>query len=344
MRMDQNLEESSGVVDLPCRIISTGKYLPKQVLSSTIESNHGLPEGWSSKFSGVNSRHQVSHENVAFMGARAAESALEKANLTIEDIDVVISANTSYDQPLPNKASLLLHEIKGGSNSRCSAFDVNATCLSFVVAFNLAAEMLQHKERKYILIVSSEISSKNLDASDWETLTLFGDGAAAAVVGQSQDKKSGILKFKHEAFTEGHDKAKLLGGGVSYPFSEYPWDVNLHSFKMDGKELLRLSLKYIPHFMKDFFSTLPFNWSDVDIVIPHQASKTGLNIIKKLVNIDPEKVQRSLDIYGNCIAASIPLTLNDAFDKSKIIEGETCFMVGTSAGFSIGALVYKHGQ
>jgi 3-oxoacyl-[acyl-carrier-protein] synthase-3 len=339
-----NSEESSVNIELPCRIISMGKYLPNKVLSSSIEAAHGLPQGWALKYSGVEARHQVTHENVAFMGAKAAESALEKANLSIDDIDVVISANTSFDQILPSQSSLLLHLLQGGDNSRCTAFDINATCLSFVAAFNLAAEMLQQSNRKHILIVSSEVSSKNLDPSDWETLTLFGDGAAAAVIGKSLHHESGIIKYKHDTFSEGHDKAKLLGGGISYPLKDYPWDVKLHSFKMDGQELLRLSLQYVPPFMKEFFSTLSLNWSEVDVVIPHQASKTGLNLLKKIAKLDPDKVERTLESYGNCIAASIPLTFNDAFEKGKVLEGQTCFLCGTSAGFAVGALLYKHGS
>ena len=153
--------------------------------------------------------------------------------------------------------------------------------------------MIQHHTRNQILIISAEISSRHIDPTDWEALTLFGDGAAAAVIGKSSDGKSGVIKYKQNSYTKGYDKAQILGGGITLPFSSQPYDIKLHSFKMQGKELLRLTLEHIPLFMTELFSGLPNKWEDLDLVVPHQASKTGLNILNKIVDLKPSQIAKT---------------------------------------------------
>src|SRR5688500_4560063 len=94
----------------PIRIVGFGKYLPKQVLSCDIEKKYGLPNGWSERYSGVKSRHHVTFESNGYMGARAIENALENANVSLSEIDLIISAAATFDYPLPNRSSIIKSE------------------------------------------------------------------------------------------------------------------------------------------------------------------------------------------------------------------------------------------
>ncbi len=343
MKKVQNSEEYMLKVARPCRILSTGIYLPNPVTSSDLEKKHGLPLGWSEKYNGVKVRHHVSNENVADMGAYAAQQALDNASLKLNDIDVFITAGASTDQIIPSQATMTLNKMKDGNIANCEAFHVNMTCLSFMTALKLGADMIQFNEINHILIVASEVSSIGVGPENWETLTLFGDGASAVIIEKSNNKQSGIIKYKHKVFTEGINAAEIPGGHVNKWIKDYPYDPSIHHFQMDSRQLLRLTLKHLPNFMNEFFESTGTTWADANWTVPHQASKTGLNMIPKIAKVKPVKVINILKNTGNCIAASIPMGIHHLISQKKLKSGETVFMCGTSAGFSIGSLLYKHG-
>lgn len=328
--------------DKPIKIVAMGKYLPQAISSEAIETKYGIPKGWSLKRSGVANRHQVTTEHVGWMGARAAEQALEKAQMTLADIDMIISGGGSYDYPIPNQASIIKKEMKGGTQSSAPAIDVDSTCLSFVTAFDFAAHLLDGQVYQNILIVSSEIASLCLDPNNWETLTLFGDGAAAAVVSYDHTQQSHYLKGKMVTFSEGVDYTIVEGGGAKKFVKDYPYDPTLHSFQMQGKKLLKLTKAKLPEFMDQFFSDTPYSLQTVDAIVPHQASKLGLKLFAKQFKLRKDLVMQTLLKYGNCIAASIPLTLLDAIDNGNIQRGDVCLLAGTSAGFSIGGVLIRY--
>lgn len=326
----------------PIKIIGLGKYLPKPISSQEIELKNDIPLGWAMRYSGVNQRHIATTEHNGFMGARAAEEALKNANKTLRDIDLLISAGGTFDYPIPNQASVIKAELTDSSNYSFPAIDIDSTCLSFVSALDFAASILDGKRYKTILIVSSEISSKGVHPSNWETLTLFGDAAVAVLVTFDQNSNSEYIKGMQHTYSEGVYHTIVKGGGLRYPIQNQPYDPELHSFKMNGKKLLRMAKEKLPLFLDEFFHDLPSSIQSVDAVIPHQASKVGLSLLPKLYDIPATKIHTTLENYGNCIAASIPLTLLEAIENGKLKRGDLCLLVGTSAGFSIGASLFKY--
>ncbi len=324
----------------PIKVLGMGKYLPECMPSEVIELQNGLPAGWSETNSGVASRHRTTFESNAYMGARAAENALSKCGLELADVDMLISAAATYDYPIPNSASMIKSEIKDGVASTIPAIDINSTCLSFVTAFEFAASLLNGKQYRRILIVSSEIASIGLNTENWEVLTLFGDGAAAAILEYDEETDSQFIKGVNMNFCEGVADTMLKGGGSRNWYQDY--SPTLHSFSMNGRNLLRLSLSKLEIFTNSFFENMDITMTDVDVIIPHQASKAGLNLFKKQNNLPNDRVKETLHKYGNCIAASIPLTMHDAIESGELKRGDTCWLIGTSAGFSIGSILIRY--
>jgi 3-oxoacyl-[acyl-carrier-protein] synthase-3 len=326
----------------PIKIVASGSYLPQIVISTEIEEAHGIPKGWSAKYSGVESRHHVSFESNGYMGARAVENALKKANLKMNDIDLMISASATFDYPLPNQASVIKSEIPDSKLVDFATLDIDSSCLSFVSAFEIAASLLNGKQYKTIVIVSSEISSKGLNPNNFETITLFGDGAVAFILQYDESSDSRFYKATQKNYTEGVLDSCVKGGGNKYFFKDHPYSPVFHSFAMNGKKLMHLALKYLPAFMNDFFEELPINLIDVDVIIPHQASLSAIMIFEKLYDFKPNQMKGNLKTHGNCIATSIPMLLHDTIENGEINRGELCFLVGTAAGFSIGGALIKY--
>ncbi|GAA3517122.1 beta-ketoacyl-ACP synthase III [Aquimarina addita] len=330
------------ITSKPIKIVSTGKYLPAIVSSIELEKKHGIPLGWSSEHSGVTTRHIATTESNGYMGARAAEQSLDHAKMILADIDMIISASGTFDYPIPNQASIIKSEMKDGYTCHIPAIDINSTCLSFITAFEYAANILNGKQYKNVLIISSEIASKGLNPDNWETLTLFGDGAAAVIVSYDETSESTYFKGGQQTYSEGVYHTIIEGGGNQNPIKEHAYHQELHSFKMNGKHLLKMAIQKIPVFIDWFFKDLDINIYSVDVIVPHQASKLGLSIFNKLYDIEDKKVKKTLASYGNCIAASIPLTLINAIESGEISRGDQCLLVGTSAGFSIGGVLLKY--
>ncbi|MBP6686631.1 MAG: hypothetical protein KA160_02130 [Lacibacter sp.] len=326
----------------PIRIAGFGEYLPQQVLSSEIEEKFGLYAGWSERYSGVTSRHHVTFETNAYMGARAVEQALENCSVSLSEIDLLISAAATYDYPIPNSASVIKSELKEGHQFTFPAIDVDSTCLSFVSAFEIAANLLDGRQYKKIIIVSSEVSSKGLNPENTETITLFGDAAIAVIVQYDEESDSRFIKGGLQTYSEGVYDAIIEAGGTKFSFKDYAYDQKLHSFAMNGKNLLRLAKKCIPHFMEHFFHDLPITILDTDAIVPHQASKAGLLLFKSLYPFRENQVKDSLSTLGNCIAASIPLAFYHSIKAGEIKRGDICLLSGTSAGFSIGGVLIKY--
>jgi 3-oxoacyl-[acyl-carrier-protein] synthase-3 len=326
----------------PIAIIALGKYLPEKVDSNSLEEKYDIPKGWSEEKSGVQSRHQITFESSGYMGARAIEKALLKSQLQMKDIDMIISAAATFDYILPNQASIIKSELKNCLHLNTATIDINTTCLSFISAFELASKLLDGKQYKNIIIVSSEISSKGLDPDNWETFTLFGDGAVAAVLQYDENSDSRFIKGGQRTYSEGVEFTIIKGGGNKYFFKDYPYDQQLHSFKMNGIKLLKLAKTKLPEFIDSFFEDLSINILDTNVIIPHQASKIGLMLFNRLYNFREGQVKENLKMYGNCIAASIPLVLHDTIESGEIKRGDLCFLIGTSAGFSIGGVLFKY--
>ncbi|MFT5156573.1 MAG: 3-oxoacyl-[acyl-carrier-protein] synthase-3 [Bacteroidia bacterium] len=316
-----------------------GKYLPRKIDSSELESKHGIPKGWSLKNSGVQTRHHVTNESGAFMGARALENALDKAGLSPSDLDYIISASATFDYPIPSQASVIKNELKYGGGIDIGTVDVNATCLSFVTAFEMASRMLDGNQYKRIAIVSAEISSKGLDPENWETITLFGDAAVAAIVEYDESGGSFFIKGGSKTYSKGVFDTIIKGGGNEYHIREHPFSHKLHSFQMNGFNLLRLAKKKLPEFTTWFFEGLETTFTEVDVIIPHQGSKLGLSMVNSLYQFKEGQFKDHLADYGNCISASIPLLLHNEIESGNIRRGDSCILIGTSAGFSIGAVL-----
>tara|TARA_B110000902_G_C14286559_1_gene579033 strand:- start:1363 stop:2382 length:1020 start_codon:yes stop_codon:yes gene_type:complete len=329
-------------INRPIKIVSTGFYLPKAISSEELERKHKLPKGWSERYSGVKNRHHVTFESNGYMGARAIESALDNSKLNLSDIDLIISAGATFDYPLPNQSSVTKSELKDGLKYNIPTIDIDTTCLSFVTSLEIASKMIDNHQYKNIIIVASEVGSKGINPNNSETLTLFGDAAAAIILSYDENGDSSFIKGAMKTYSEGIYHTIIKGGGNKYFFKDYPYDQELHSFKMNGKKLLKLAKKEMKVFTNDFFEDLEYTMEDVDVIIPHQTSKIGMSLFKKIYNLEDNEVMSNLSDHGNCIAASIPLLIHQLIENKKIKRGNLCLLLGTSAGFSIGASLFRY--
>jgi 3-oxoacyl-[acyl-carrier-protein] synthase III len=324
------------------RILSTGKYLPKQrVTDHEIELRLGLTEGWVAKKSGVLVRHFVDGETASMMGAFAAKDALAAAGLSIDDIDCIISTSSIPEQGIPCTAALIQKHL-GAGDSGIPAFDINSTCLSFITGLDTISYLVAAGRYDRVLIVASEVTT-GLNWNDRESCTLFGDGAAAVIVAKSTDlENSCILTSRMETYSKGAHLTECQGAGNKYHPKDYADRLESLLFKMDGKGVYRLALELLPSFVERLLAPTGWKIADLQMVIPHQASLMAMHLLRKQLGIPEAKLMVIAHNHGNTMAASVPMALHEAIVQTKIQRGDRLMLLGTSAGFSLGGILLEY--
>lgn len=326
------------------RIVGTGKYLPTNKVTATqLDEQLGLPLGWVEKKSGVKVRHFVDGEVNSDMAVKAIEQALQNANMKKEQLDCIISTSASFDQPLPCMASLIKEKMNF-NNHPIPAFDIDSTCLSFVVALDMISYMIEANRFNHVVIVASEIASLAINPKTPESYSIFGDGAAAVIVRLSEGNETSAIKGALlETYPEGAHMTEVRGGGAKLHARHYD-EATKHEFlfHMDGRAVFKLSSRLIDGFLDRLFNQTDMTLQDVDVVVPHQASAMAMRLMRKKLNIPEERFIDIIENHGNTIAASIPMALHEAIVQNRMKRGDSVLLLGTSAGLSIGGLLFEY--
>lgn len=326
-------------------ILAIEKVLPKNVISSeTLDKIVNGSVGRIEKNTGVKFRYHASgNETIAEMGTAALQKALNKAHLQPKDIDLLIFAGGSFDYPVPHNSVLIKSKLTDDSvNFPC--FDIDATCLSYLNALDIAHLYLQAGRYKKIAIVCSEIASKALTPSDEKIFGLFGDAAVATIIATAETTETTGYTPQYVCFTNYPSGALYayvpIGGAVDRGIHALPSELGYY-FKMEGKNLIRLTVKHLDKFVADIEKSVSIKITDYDHIITHQTSKYGnLYFIDKF-KVPTNKVVETLSLYGNCISASIPLGLESLINNNTNIKNKNILLLGSGAGLSLGAIALK---
>lgn len=324
---------------LPITIAGLGWYLPERRVSSVeLSERLNVAPGLIERATGVSERRYATHETSAGMGAAAARMALDHAGLHVDDLDAIIGASTAPQQAIPCTAALVQREL-GAPEGRSVCFDINATCLSFLVALHTAAHFVAAGVYRCVLIYSSEIVSRSLNPHEWASAALFGDAAAAVVVTRAQPgQRSALHHAKFATFSSGADLTQCVGGGTLHHPNDLATTREMNMFAMDGPAIFRQALRTMRPFVAEFFTTLGWQRESITCVVPHQASRHAVEQLSARLDFRPDQVWTNLATRGNCVAASIPLALAEAVHSGRIVRDDRLLLIGTGAGLTVGAV------
>lgn len=322
------------------RVVGTGIFLPERVVTAAdLDRKIGKASGWTARHTGVLERRWVSRQTQSEMGAAAGLMALKDANLELNDVDLLISASGTPEQLIPCNAARILSKLDAKA-THIAAYDMNATCLSFLIAFDHAVQLLRTHRASCVLIVSSEIASSGLDFSDPGSAALMGDGAVAIVV-KKQAKASCIVSFEMQTFPEGVEMAELRGGGSLLHPSKNTFQHQDYLFKMDGAKLFKLVSRHLRTQVERVMNRHSVEWKDIKAIVAHQASGPAVNLLCKRLRIPEKKLIKIYAKYGNTIAASIPMALHELRNQTVLKKADKVLFIGTSAGVSIATLLLE---
>ncbi|MCP9057369.1 3-oxoacyl-[acyl-carrier-protein] synthase III C-terminal domain-containing protein [Streptococcus infantis] len=268
----------------------------------------------------------------------AIQAALENANLSMKDIDCLVSASAVGVQPIPCTAALIHERVAKGLS--IPAMDINTTCTSFISALSTMSYLIEAGEYHRVLIVSSEVGSLGLNPKQKESYELFGDGAAAFIF-QASNKDKGVIASLQRTWSEGAHDTEIRGGLTSYQPKEYSEETKTNfMFDMKGKKILLLSARVIPEMFQEFQEKSGISKDAVDYIIPHQASR-ALPLVMDKLGVSKDKYLNIVSEYGNMVSVAVPFSLAYALEHGYVKEGDTIFLMGTAAGMTVNMLALK---
>ncbi|MBD3296474.1 MAG: beta-ketoacyl-ACP synthase III [Candidatus Omnitrophica bacterium] len=320
-------------------IVGVGKYLPRNVLTNAdLEKMVDTSDEWIVSRTGIRERRIASeNEATSDMAVKAAKDALKKANMSAEDLDLIIVASITPDMFFPSTACLVQHKLGA---RRVPAFDISVACSGFIYGLTIANQFIKGGLYKNALVIAAEKMSGITDWEDRGTCVLFGDGAGAAVL--SRVDEGGILGSSLGADGSFGDLLQLPAGGSRMPASVKTVENKLHTIKMEGNVLFKHAVKIMAEAALSVTEHLGLSADDINLIIPHQANIRILRAVAKKLGVDPDKkLYLNIDKYGNMSAASSSVALAEAVEEGRIKKGDIVLMDAFGGGLTWGALVFK---
>lgn len=318
------------------RIASIRSYVPEnEVPNEAFERRYGLPLGHILETTGlVARRHGTREDYPTAMGLRAAANALEAAGLRASDLDMIISAGTSRDQSIPPDAMVYANRL-GTQAVQC--LHIETVCLSFISALEVSDAYIRTGHKRAILVISSEQTSRTIDYNDESSSFLLGDGAAAAILVPSEGE-SRIELTSVRTFADGPniDVASLRAGGLKLMPGDPEFRETDAKFHVNGPLELKLALKHMPAFLREFLKEASRTIDDYAHIIPHQVIPKMVERILAKIGTTPETL-RLMPALGNMAAASMPVVLARLAEDGQLSRGQRILLIGGAAGFSLGA-------
>lgn len=316
------------------RIMGTGSFLPdKNVSNDDLAKYVETSDEWISSRTGIKNRRIAIDETTTSMAAAAAKEALDMAGKEVADVELIIVATVTPDYYTPSVACEVQAEL-GADNA--IAFDINAACSGFVFALNIAKMYIESGFVKNAVVIGSETLSKILDWNDRSTCVLFGDGAGAAYVEES-DK--GIMSVVQGSIGKKGMVLNCISRNTVNLFTEEEQVQDyLH---MDGQEVYKFAVRQCPKCLMEAMEQAGLTQDDIDYFVLHQANIRIIESVAKRLKAPLEKFPMTLGYTGNMSAASVPVMLDSLVREGNLKRGEKIAIAAFGAGLTYGAIVLE---
>jgi len=309
-------------------ILGTGGYLPeKKVTNHDLSQHLDTSHEWIVERTGICSRYIAAPEEyTSDLAVKASQKALQAANLTPQDVDMIILATSTPDHTFPATATRIQAKL---GITQGFAFDQAAVCSGFIFALATADAYLKQGMAKTALVIGAETISRLLDWKDRSTAVLFGDGAGAVILQAQPLSDRGIIGSLLRTDGAGYDCLYINGGPSTTQTTG--------TMKMNGREVFRNAVMRLEESVEEILKTYGISQKEIDWLVPHQANKRIIDATAKKLGLPETKVIHTGADQANTSAASIPLALDRAIRDGRIKKGDLVLCEAFAAGYAWGS-------
>lgn len=308
---------------LPASILGVGSSVPAGVVGNDYFVDHlklDTTAQWIQERTGIiQRRHATTEVRTSDLALAAAQQALAQAQLDPAKLDLIVVATSTPDYTMPSTACLIQQRLGA---TRAMAFDIANACAGFVYAADIAVRYLQTGHDN-VLVIGADLGSRLVDFADRGTCIFFGDGAGAVLLGS--EGRGRVLASKMYSSGDCAPLTVPVGGSMS----------------MDGRAIWNFATKIVPDTIRALCRDANIAPSDIKLLVPHQANSNILAHVAKDLGLPLERVAINIDRYGNTLAASIPIALEEALAAGKAQPGDIVALVGFGAGLAWGGMLLE---
>jgi 3-oxoacyl-[acyl-carrier-protein] synthase-3 len=319
------------VTPLPIGIVGWGTAVPDgRLTNADLEARVDTSDEWIRERTGIAERRVAGEgESTATLGTEAARNALKQAGLDPADIDLLIVATATPEQPMPHTGAFI------GDNLglRCGSFDIAAACAGFTYELIIGSSMVNMGYER-VLIVGAETLTRITDPDDRTTIILFGDGAGAAVLAPVADGAPALLGWDLGCDGSAAGLLEIPAGGSRRPTTAATIAAGDHFLKMQGQNVFKNAVRAVVASANATLERAGVASSDVDWFVPHQANARIIDAAGARLDIPAERTLVNIERYGNTSSASIPLALFEAVDDGRVQPGDVVLLSGFGAGMT----------
>jgi 3-oxoacyl-[acyl-carrier-protein] synthase-3 len=319
-------------------IVGWGKCLPPLILTNQDLATF-LPtdDEWITTRTGMKQR-RISHVPGIELAITASRRAIACAGMSGKDIELVIYGSCSNDETVPNSASGVQQRIGA---TQAAAFDVNTACTSFMYGLSIGTSMIKSGVVKNALIIGVELISQYMDWDNRNVAVLFGDGAAAMVLKESQSE-TGVIAEKLQCYADARQILRVRGMGTMYAnrgvqYGQTTWD-------FDGQEIFRKAVQGMSEASLDVMRRAGVTIQDIGLVVPHQANLRIIDAVAKRAGASADKVFLTVQKYGNMSSATAPVALVEAVEEGRVAPNSLVLMPAFGGGLTLSAHLIRWGE
>lgn len=321
------------------RISGTGRSLPEHVLTNAdLEKMVDTTDEWIVSRTGIRERRIAREdEYLSQFAAEAGRQALAMAGVDAGEVDLLIVATVTPDQPIPAAACFVQHAIGA---KKAAAFDMAAGCSGFIFALSVADQYIRNGTAKHALVIGGEVLSKFVDWKDRATCVIFADGAGAVLL-SAEESGRGLLAAAIHSDGANAEFITLPGGGSKIPVTHAMIDANLHTIKMKGNETFKVAVRALEGACREAIEHAGLTPADVRWFVPHQANTRIISAVADRLGWPPEKIYLNIDRIGNTSSGSIPIALDELVRDGRVTEGDVLVFAAFGAGLTWGSAAVR---
>jgi 3-oxoacyl-[acyl-carrier-protein] synthase-3 len=325
--------------------LGLGHYVPSKVVTNDdLAQMFDTSDEWIQQRTGIKERRYIEKSGIGAsdLAVPAVQIACRNAGIEVSEIDAIIFATLSPDFNFPGSGCFLGDKL---GLPGVPALDVRNQCTGFLYGLKVADAWIRCAMYDRIALVGAEVHSTALDFSDEgrDVTVLFGDGAACAILGRTDEKDRGVIDVEVHADGSGARELWLEGPASAYnPRLTHEMIDNKTVYpSMNGRHVFRWATAKMPEVSQSVLKRNGFSVKDLDLLVPHQANKRINELVSQKLGIAAEKVVHNIQKYGNTTAASIPLALSEAVQEGRAQRGDLVLMPAFGSGFTWGAALVR---